>query len=626
MNSDERFSRAVAALPGSIRERLDGEVPLDWTSLQDARTGTQLHEAARAHRRLPKVVETLLARLVREVGIVPDDVAAGLERPRSASSWVQRVAVEPEGESYLIRNTRTGEVLAGVRPEAVAGYATLALELAAAVYAVREQWIKVGERLQEVPESEPTPLRQCAMAMRAELQSVAIHGHATTMRIAHALERSWNAQSFEARVALSAVRLSTARGARPPEENHYTPVTGCRLRGGSLGEIRWLGALVARAATGALPSGAREEDDTQPQEVTEGAAESQAVVDRTLADIRTLEARIEAATENIDPLELGTDAGEVVLDRELAELGRVAKDLSGPVRRRLGNAYGIEVSQALTRLQDTEEVDAVRAQVGASESGQTIPRWLQELATILLMDTGASTQDGARTAGLQLEPEEDPEKGYAVTDVETGDRGRLTQGGLIRQIRLSLTFVQEVWTGLTMLRTAGREGNWTLNEGETEGREFAGDERRTLEAARRIEQALERAQRAHARENGNRVPSTLEQATMATNILIRVGPEIRAAAGWPGDAGEWNARDPTDMARIASVGEELRGRIRTIANHFIVGGIASAPPYQEAYEERRGAPFDPSKDLRPTPSSNGGRPLDADNPGLPDRTPGSGSA
>ena len=321
-------------------------------------------------------------------------------------------------------------------------------------------------------------------------------------------------------------------------------------------------------------------------------------------------------------LEFGTDAEELVLDRELADLGRIAKDLPGPVRRRLGNAYGIEVSQALVRLQATDEVDAVRAEIGTPESGQTLPRWLENLAAILLMDTGARTHDGARTAGLRLEPEEGPEKGYAVTDVEAGARGRLTQGGLVRQIRLSLTFAQEVGSSLEMLRRAGREGNWTLNERETDGREFAADERRTLEAAKRVEQALERAQRAHAREHGNRVPSTLEQASMAADILVRVGPETRAAAGWPGDAGVPNGRNPADMARIAAVGEGLCARIRAIANHVIVEGIASAP----AYEERTRAPGDASTDPRPTSGPENGRPLDTDNPGPPDRTPGSGGS
>ena len=623
---DERFSRAVAALPGSIRERLDGEAPLDWTLLQDARTGTQLEESARAHRRLPEIVERLVPRLVREVGIVAEDVAAGVERQRAAFSWMQRVAVEPEGESYRLRNTRTGEVLAGVSPEAIAGYATLALEVAAAVYAVQEQWIEVGNMLEEVPESELTPLQRYAMVMRAELKSEAIHEHATTMRIADSLERCWNAQGFEARAAFSAVRLSTARGARPPEENHYAPITGYRLRAGSLGEIRWLGALVARAATGALPSVAGEDDDRTPQRATEGTADSQAVEDATLADMRTLEARIQAATSNVEALELGTDAEEVVLDWELAELGRVAKRLSGPVRRRLGNAYGIEVSQALTRLQDTEEADAVRAGIGAPGSGRTVPQWLQDLAAVLLMDTGASTQDGARTAGLRLEVKQAPEEGYAVTDVETGAQGHLTQGGLVRQIRLSLTFVQEVWNGLAMLRSAGREGHWTLNEGQTEGRVFAADERRTLEVARRIEQALQRAQRAHARENGNRVPSTLEQASMAAGILVKVDPEICAAAGWDSSAGVLNARNPADIARIAAVGEGLRGKIRTIANEFIVGGIASAPTYREAYEERRRAPAEASAEPSPTAVPENGRPLDADTPDLPDRKPGSGGA
>ena len=60
MNPDERFTRAVAALPGPVRERLDSDAPLDWTALEDARTGAELGEAARAHRFMKetKTVET----------------------------------------------------------------------------------------------------------------------------------------------------------------------------------------------------------------------------------------------------------------------------------------------------------------------------------------------------------------------------------------------------------------------------------------------------------------------------------------------------------------------------------------------------------------------------------------
>ena len=51
-----------------------------WTVLEDARTGTELGKAVRARRRLPKRVEVLVHRLIRDVGIVPADLAAGAER------------------------------------------------------------------------------------------------------------------------------------------------------------------------------------------------------------------------------------------------------------------------------------------------------------------------------------------------------------------------------------------------------------------------------------------------------------------------------------------------------------------------------------------------------------------
>ena len=629
MNPDERFTRAVAALPGPVRERLDSDAPLDWTALEDARTGAELGEAARAHQRLSEAVEALAQRLVREVGIVPDDVVAGAARQGAAGAWSHRIAIEPEGESYRLRSTRTGDIHAGVRPEAIAGYAILALELAAAVHAARERWIEAGGRLHSAADGESDHLRRCAIAMRAALRSeteswsATTSGPATTTRIADALERVWNAQGFAARAALSDMRLGPVRGARAPEENHYAPLTGHRLHACSLAEMRWLAALAAHAAADAPPL-EREDERAVARAVaeTEDADATVTVEDATLADLRALEVRIRAAMEETDVLELGSDHRELSLERELDELGRVAGDLPGAVRRRLGNAYGIGFSQALSRLQDPAEAAVVRAEIDASEAGRTAPRWLEELAATLLMDTGARTRGGSRTSGLRLEPDEDAEKGYAATEVETGARGRLTLAGLVEQVRLSLAFAHEVWTSLSMLRSAGKEGDWTLNEGESEGREFAPDERETLEAARRIEQALERVQRAHARLHGNRAPSTLEQAAMAADTLARVGPEIRTAVEWTDTAEAPHARNPRDIARIAAVAEALRAQIRAIANHVIVGGIANAQAYGEAYEDNRRPPAAAATEPRSPSRREGGRPADANDSATPDPAAG----
>ena len=123
MNADQRFTRAVRALPKGVRERLNaGDAPLDWAALQDPGTGIELAAAARAHVRLPAAVEALVQSLVRDVGIAPDDLAAGAAQRGTAVAWVRRAAVEPEGESYRIRNAGGGDVHASVRPEAVAAY------------------------------------------------------------------------------------------------------------------------------------------------------------------------------------------------------------------------------------------------------------------------------------------------------------------------------------------------------------------------------------------------------------------------------------------------------------------------------------------------------------------------
>ena len=89
MNPDEHFTRTVSMLPGAVRERLDEDFALDWAVLEDAATGAGVDKAIGARRRLPEPVEVLANRLVADVGIVPADLAAGVERQGFASAWIQ---------------------------------------------------------------------------------------------------------------------------------------------------------------------------------------------------------------------------------------------------------------------------------------------------------------------------------------------------------------------------------------------------------------------------------------------------------------------------------------------------------------------------------------------------------
>lgn len=599
MNSAQRFTCAVAALPKPVRERLDGDMPLDWGMLEDARIGTELGAAARAQERLPAVVEMLVQRLIRDVGIEPADLVAGEARQGTAVAWVQRAAVEPEGESYRIRNNRRGEVYTNVRPEAVAGYATLAMELATAVHDSCERWIEAGHHPKALAGDKPDHLARCAAAMRAQLTSrnERIPGPRTTIGLADAFELAWNDQSFEARAALSAFRPAALSGACAPRENPYAPSTGHRLHAYNLGEVRWLRALAASAAAG---SSAIEREVALPRTTAAGTVEEMA-----LADIGTLEARIQAATEETGVLALGSGPEKLVLDEEVVELMRAAKKLPSAVRRRMGNAYGIAFSQALARLQDADGAGSIAAELSAPRTGETAPKWLEELAATLFMDTGVETRSGLRTAATRLDPEEGAGASYTAIEVGTGARSRLTLDGLVQQARLSILFAHEVWTGLAMLRSAGKEGGWILNEGELEGRELKSGERAAPEAARHIEQALDRVQRAHARVHGDRSPSTLEQAVMVANTLTGVGEAVRTAAGWP-DMTPPNARDPADMAHVARVAEALRGDIRSIANHFIVGGITSAEANRATDGERTHTPADRRTTLRAIPGQGEG--------------------
>ena len=574
MRSGELFTRAVTVLPDSVRERLDADAPLDWTRLEDAATGAELEEAARKHRRLPAPVEVLVRRLILDLGIAPADLARGEEREGSSGAWINWVTLEAEAGSYQLRNERSGQVHGGVRPEALAGYATLGLELSATVHDASERWMDAGAR-HEQAEGEGATLAQCAVHMRKFLGGRSEEAPATrsAARSARLLERAWNTQSAETRAALSGVRLSTARGARAPKRNWYAPAMGHRLKAFDSGEIRWLRALAERAATGRL--------------------EEAPAATPSLASLDNVAETASGATRATRPGSGGKGPGPSALaldsrsrdprpEAEVAELERVANHLPGAVQRRMGESYGADVAQALARFQNPREIEIVRAEIGRAASGGHEVRWLAGLAAALLEDAGAQTREGRRTGSVRLGPRQEPDGGHRATEIETGAFGNLSPVALVEQIRLSLSFAQDAWTGLMALRSAGKEGDWTLNEAEAGTNELAAGEHETLEAAREIGQALERIQRAFGDAHGDRVPSALEQATMAAETLRRVGPTVRTAAGWPGGADAPEARSPEDIARIASVAEALHAEIRSIANRLIAGWIAEVQAYGES--------------------------------------------
>ena len=578
MNPDKHFTRAVAALPAPIRERLSGDAPLDWSALEDPATGEALADAARAHDRLPAALETLVDRLVRDVGIMPANLAAGVERQGPAEEWRHEVAIEADGECYRLRDHRGGETHVGVRPEAVAGYAILALELAAAVHEAAERWIEAGERQHTDAGGGANLLAQCAMGMCAQLGSRPDPGaeHRTTAGLAKVLERAWNSQSLKMRAALSATRLRISRGARAPRRRYYAPMTGYRLHAFDPGEIRWLALLAERAATAPEE---RPHDEERPEGNTKAlpATPVPAADEALSADLHELEARIRAAAEETAELDLGPGPRELASDRELAELVRAANRLPDAVRRRMRDCYGIGFTQALARLRETRDGDTVSSEIEAELSRQRLPRWLEDLAATLLLDAGVQARDGKRTGSVRLHPGEEPGDGYRAIEAQTGAVGQLSPPGLVEQVRSGLAFVLDAWRGNSALRNAGQESSWILDRAEAEGSEFAAGDRETLRAAREMGQVLDRALRASGRE----APTALEEATMTANALRAAGSATQIVDDWRGTAEEPNPRDPDDIVRMAAVAEALHDEVRSIANRHIAGLIASAKAYKE---------------------------------------------
>ena len=579
MNADKLFARAVAALPKAVRKRLDGDAPLDWTALEDPDTAARLGEAVRAHGLLPDAVETLVNRLIGDIGIVPADLAAGAEGSGAAGAWIRTLAIEAEGESYRIRDDDRREIHTGIRAEALAGYAMLALELATAVHEAGERWIEAGERHRTAGEGASSLLALCAIRMCEHLQShlEGVGRRRTTLGLARTLDHAWNTQSLKTRAALSAIRLRVGRGTRAPRRSYYAPIAGYRLHSFDPGEIRWLLTLASQAATAV---GTEKQEEKSPAAVAKPTAVERAAKtdDAATGDIYALEARIRAANEETGTLQLGSYPEELVPDRELADLMRTAKRVSDAVRRRMRESYGIGFTQALSRLRSADDAAAVGSEIKAAMAQSTLPRWLEELATTLLTDTGAQTRDGTRTSSIGLHAEEEADAGYRAIETETGAVGRLAPLGLVEQVRLSLAFALDAWRGHAALRSAGKESGWILDKGEAEGSRFSEDERETLEAARRMEQVLDRIQRAHGKET----PTALEEASMTADAFRGVGPTTRIAAGWPDTAEVPDARNPADVARIATVVEALHEEIRSIANKFIATWVAGANAYGKA--------------------------------------------
>jgi len=252
-----RFGSALAALPAAVRARLDGDSDIDWDALKDRTTASGIDEATRTPARLPPAVETLTERLVADVGIAPADVVRGVQGSGIASTWMPSVAVEPDGECYRLRIKRSGELLPGVRPSALAGYAVLGMELATAVQRASEAWARAGEQAHAAPGDSSDGLAQCAMRMLHRLQ--AFPGTASSppkaLALARCMEDEWNAQTLEVREALARRQIACPWDACAPRTRYYSVETGYRLHAFDIAEARWLQAL-AEHAVGSVRSGA----------------------------------------------------------------------------------------------------------------------------------------------------------------------------------------------------------------------------------------------------------------------------------------------------------------------------------------------------------------------------------
>ena len=251
MSLSTRFTSAVAALPAAVRVRLDNDSDIDWDCLSDPTTAVGIDEATRTPKRLPPAVETLVEQLVADVGIAPADVVSGVEGGGIAGTWVTAVAVEPDGERYRLRIKRSGELLHGVRPSALAGYAALGMELATAVQHACEAWVQAGEGAHTAPGESRDGLTQCAVQMLRRLQTFTETASRppSTLARARSMEDEWNAQLLQMREELAMRQFTCPRDACAPQAHYYAVESGFRLHALDIAEARWLQALAEHAAS-----------------------------------------------------------------------------------------------------------------------------------------------------------------------------------------------------------------------------------------------------------------------------------------------------------------------------------------------------------------------------------------
>lgn len=551
MKIDETFTRAVGMLPAAVRERLDGDTPLDWVALESPPFGAKLADAAAAHRRLPGVVEALAHRLIRDVGIVPADVAAGFERQGTAGAWINWITLVADGEGYQLRNDRDGTVRSGVRPESIAGYTELALELATCVHEAGGRWTEAGARHQATPEEERSPLARCAVHMSDQLRSQpeAISRRPTAADLARTLEFAWNDLDRETRSTVARVRLSTGRGARAPRRSYLTPARSHLLNAFDPGEIRWLWALAERAV---------------------------AVDERAARGGPRLEERgAEPTAVDENRLRFGSDSGGLRPEREVDELAQAASRLRGPTRQWIEESCGAAAARGLERLQRDDAPGVLLAALGSPASRHPMPGWMLDLAEALFRDAGVQTHAGLRTGSVQLDRRPGRTGEYRVEEAGSTRFGLFASIALLEQVRFGLAFVNHACSALADLEGAEREGEWALGEADAGGRSLSANERETLEAARELGRAIDRSRRG-APSSPEASRSMLERVAGATDALRTVGPTVRTAAGWPGGADPPDPRDPEDIARMAAFAETLHRQVRTLANQIISRWISGA--------------------------------------------------
>lgn len=423
----KELERAITLCGAEVRERLNGDQPIDWATLESTQTIEATALALTQETRLPKSIERLCGRMAAKLGMCPHDIATRTARTTSLEQWSLDIALEARAETYVAINTRTAKRVIDIEGGALCGYAVLALELATLIASCAEQWREIANNGHR-----DTIVFGWAKRMRKEIAKLEPEREPSIHEIGCAIERAWNTQWLDTRATLAKRRMKNTRDLSPPQCAHYAPKHGFRLQAGNPGALRWLKAL------------ARE-------------VESEAFADESAN--RNGEEATQDSTAQLRP--------KAPAPGTAGELMRAASKLPGSARRRIAETYGQTTEKVIEQAHSTEGAEALIEQVMNAQPGAHQSIWA---ITAIIADATAPS--------IQVES-------------RRGELKEYEQHSLLAALIAALKHTADTTRTASALVRAGAEAEWAREEASSNENCVAESDAEMLEAAERLGAAME---------------------------------------------------------------------------------------------------------------------------------------